>query len=224
MLTTRPRGKRNGHAILTAEDVIQIRQRVSSGEMNKTVAADLRSFIQPRLHNRQTKNMEACMRLFRPYVPLSVRVQVAERQVEEIVKLDDVYGSTFQNWTLQHRLDVLHERLAKSFGCELKDLRLDHDPPLAARPKERRGLGKKTYYIPDANDSYHLFYRPHGPQFEGSHLIKTNVRGDHGQHPDRVLIKKARRLERGPKPKRGQKIHSRGFDKKSRPFPKRKKP
>ena len=92
-------------------------------------------------------------------------------------------------------------------------MRLDHDPPLAARPKHRRGLGKRTYYIPDANDPNHLFYRPHGAQFAGSHLIKTNVRGDHGQHPDRVLIKKNRRIERGPKPKRGPKIKSRGFEK-----------
>jgi hypothetical protein len=37
---TRPQGERNGHAVLTAGDVIQIRYRVSLGEMNKTVAAD----------------------------------------------------------------------------------------------------------------------------------------------------------------------------------------
>lgn len=172
-------------------------------------------------------------RLFRPYIPLSVKVQVAERQVSEIEKLEDVYGSTFQNWTLRHRLDVLMEHLAKSFKCEMKDLRLDHDPPLAARPKERRGLGRKTYYIPDANDPDHLFYRPHGAQFEGSHLIKTLVRGDHGQHPDRVLIKKMRRLERGPKPKKtfggsaGHLARPLSRSKKStwpkRPFPKRRK-
>lgn len=127
-------------------------------------------------------------------------------------------------WPLGCRLDFLLRLLAKQIGCDLSDLRLDHDPPLAARPKERRGLGKKTYYVPDANDPDHLFYRPHGPEFEGSHLIKTNVRGDHGQHPDRVLIKKQRRIERGPKPKRGPKIRSRGFEKRSgkTPWPKRK--
>jgi hypothetical protein len=78
-------------------------------------------------------------------------------------------------------------------GCNRHDLRLDHDPPLAARPRFRRGLGKKTYYQPPANDPDHLVYRPHGPEFEGSHLIKTNVRGDHGQFPDRVLIKRENR-------------------------------
>lgn len=37
---TRPQGERNGHAVLTAGDVVQIRYRVSLGEMNKTVAED----------------------------------------------------------------------------------------------------------------------------------------------------------------------------------------
>lgn len=82
-------------------------------------------------------------------------------------------------------------------------------------------------YEPDANDPDHLFYRPHGPEFDGSHLIKTNVRGDHGQHPDRVLIKKQKRLERGPRPKRQP-----GFKKAkapktkwpSRPFASKRKP
>lgn len=37
---TRPQGERNGHAILTPGDIIQIRYRVSLGEMNKIVAAD----------------------------------------------------------------------------------------------------------------------------------------------------------------------------------------
>lgn len=165
-------------------------------------------------------------RLYRPHIPLSVRVAVAERQAAERPN----EGWRFYVATGWHpemhfgkRLKVLLQVLGQQFGCSVGDLRLDHDPPLAARPKHRRGLGKKTYYLPDANDPDHLFYRPHGPQFAGSHLIKTNVRGDHGQHPDRVLIKKQRRLERGPKPKRGPGIRSRGFEKgKSRPFSKRK--
>ncbi len=93
-------------------------------------------------------------------------------------------------------IENLIPKLAALLGCEVGELRLDHDPPLAQRPQERRGLGRKTYYTPAANDPEHLFYRPHGPQHAGSHLIKTNVRGDHGQHPDRVLIVKARKLEK----------------------------
>jgi hypothetical protein len=155
-------------------------------------------------------------RLFRPYIPLSVRCAVAERQMEKAVGClpTNEFGVIFRDdpkSKLKPRLDAALFHLAKIFGCEVDELRLDHDPPLGARPKERRGLGKKTYYIPDANDPNHLSYRPHGPEHGGSHLVKTNIRGEHGQHPDRVLIKKQRRLEQGPKPKRGPKIRSPGF-------------
>jgi hypothetical protein len=139
------------------------------------------------------------MRLYRPHVPLAIRAQVAERQMLEKVKClpTNQFGIHLRDdpkASARARLDAVLFHLARLFGCEISELRLDHDPALAARPN-RRGLGKKTYYIPDANDPDHLFYRPHGAEHAGSHLIKTNVRGDHGQHPDRVLIKKARRHE-----------------------------
>lgn len=157
-------------------------------------------------------------RLYRPHIPLSVRVKVAERQAA--AKPNEgwrFYVATGWNPKMHFgkRLKVLLEVLAQQFRCTVANLRLDHDPALGARPKHRRGLGKKTYYVPDANDPDHLFYRPHGPEFDGSHLIKTNVRGDHGQHPDRVLIKKQRRIERGPKPRRAPKMQGRGFSNKS---------
>jgi hypothetical protein len=131
---------------------------------------------------------------------LSVRCQVAERQLlQGFERLHlKVFTSTKSDGA---RLKVLLDALAAELGCEVSELRLDHDPPLAARPKIMMTRGRMKY-APDANDPVYLEYRPHGPQHAGSHLIKTNVRGDHGQHPDRVLIKKARRLERGPKPKR----------------------
>jgi hypothetical protein len=69
-----------------------------------------------------------------------------------------------------------------------------------------------------------LNYLPHRTEFEESHDVKTRIRGPHGQFSDVALIKRQRRRERGPKPKRGPRIMSRGFDKKSRPFPKRTKP
>ncbi len=93
-------------------------------------------------------------------------------------------------------LQTLLERLAALLGCEVRDLRLDHDPALGARAKVFDKRGKHIDYDPPANDVAHLIYRPHGAEFVGSHHIKTNVRGEHGQHPDRVLIKKQRRLER----------------------------
>lgn len=133
-------------------------------------------------------------RLYRPTIPLSVRCEVAERQLRARgLELDE---KLFFPKNLTERLQWLRESLALVLGCDVKELRLDHDPPLGARPRRRCGLGRKTYYTPDANDPDYLFYRPHGPEHEGSHLVKTNVRGDHGQHPDRVLIKKERRRER----------------------------
>jgi hypothetical protein len=153
------------------------------------------------------------MRLYRPHVPLSVRIKVVQRQLAEREARDPGvrYPRPSTGWTLANQLRFLLEIWAEILPCEVKDLRLDHDPPLGARPQERRGLGRKVYYIPDANDPEHLNYRPHGPQFEGSHLIKTNVRGEHGQHPDRVLIKKMRRIERGPRDKPKRKWASRPF-------------
>lgn len=135
-------------------------------------------------------------RLYRPYVPLAVRVLVAEQQLTEVSRL------AAPTTPVGVRLAWLLEVLARKIGCAVANLRLDHDPPLAARPKFRRGLGKKTHYVPPANSPDHLLYRPHGAEFEGSHLVKTNVRGDHGQHPDRVLIKKERRRTRAKTVKR----------------------
>lgn len=147
-------------------------------------------------------------KLYRPHIPLSVRCKVAERQLREAFlplepSLDDVPTKP-----LARRLRLLLEALVVLKGCEVSDLRLDHDPPLGGRPRHRRGLNPRTFYTPDANDPDHLFYRPHGPEHEGSHLIKTNVRGDHGQHPDRVLIKKQRRLEKPPRAKKKARFSS----------------
>jgi hypothetical protein len=136
-------------------------------------------------------------RLHRPHVPLEVRLRVALRQrgfspgvVNEGVR------AAKRGRRIGKALAAILKELARQRGCDVSDLRLDHDPPLAARPRFSRGLGKKTYYKPAANDPDHLFYRPHDPQFEGSHLIKTNQRGDHGQYPDRVLIKRERKRRR----------------------------
>jgi hypothetical protein len=150
------------------------------------------------------------MRLYRPHIPLKIRVTVAERQLRE--RDPSVYGYVIPgNKTAGNRLRVLLPWLARTFGCEVSELRLDHDPALGARP--RKGMTYTSPYVPDANSPEHLSYRPHGPEFEGSHLIKTNTRGDHGQHPDRVLIKKNRRIE-NPKPKRKFKWASRKFERK----------
>ena len=150
-------------------------------------------------------------RLYRPYIPLKTRCQVAERQ---LVRLGHPKFVTMEDKHFAHRLGWLLRDLATRLGCEVSDLRLDHDPPLAARPCERRGLGRKTYYMPDANDPAHLHYRPHGAQFEGSHDVKTRIRGEHGQFSDLALIKRKRRHE-NPKLKKKHKWASRPFRRKA---------
>lgn len=129
-------------------------------------------------------------RLWRPHVPLEVRCRVALRQLGEIDP-EGVIAAARKARSMGPQLAGLLKMLADNLGCDPKDLRLDHDPPLGARPQFRRGLGKKTYYEPDANDPEHLIYRE-----KHAHHIKTNVRGEHGQHPDRVLIKRERRRKR----------------------------
>lgn len=167
-------------------------------------------------------------RLLRPNIPLEVECRVALRQLGEMWP-DKVIGewrygprNRARNFTLLR--SRLLAQLCQLLNCEPVDLRLDHDPALGAREKVFDRNGKHVGYVPDANDPEHLIYRE-----KHAHHIKTNVRGDGAQHPDRVLIKKNRRIERGPRPKRGPPIRSRGFQKGpkrpwgKRPFPRRSK-
>lgn len=131
-------------------------------------------------------------RLYRPHIPLEVRCLVATRQLEHNDFLLRLVEASYEG-RLRNFLDHLLGRLATKFGCKVKDLRLDHDPPLAARPFMHKRKTGTVVYKPDANDPDHLFYRPHGTQFDGSHDVKTRIRGDHGQYSDVALIKRERR-------------------------------
>lgn len=133
-------------------------------------------------------------RLRRPGIPLEVRCRVALRQLGEMWP-DGAIAAAVEQRALGDMLRGLLAKLADLQGCTEADLRLDHDPALGARQKTFNKAGEHVDYVPGANDPEHLNYRPHAPGFDRSHLIKTNVRGEHGQHPDRVLIKKQRRLE-----------------------------
>lgn len=144
------------------------------------------------------------MRLPRPYIPLSVRIQVIWRQMCLLTPHRLAIDSTKSD---RFNLNML---LFAYFGDERAHL--DHDPPLGAREKITHN-GVIIGYKPDANDPEHLIYRT-----ETLHRLKTNVRGEHGQHPDRVLIKKQRRRERGAKRMRHQRIASR-----ANPWPKGRK-
>lgn len=130
-------------------------------------------------------------RLFRPAIPAEVRCRVLLRQL----------GEMFPEAVIaEHRrglgalAEALQRRLAELLQCTVKDLRLDHDPPLGLRP--RSGEGRATVYVPDANDPEFLAYRPHGTEFEGSHDVKTRIRGDNGQFSDITLIKRERRRQK----------------------------
>lgn len=130
-------------------------------------------------------------RLYRPPIPIQVKCRVVLRQIGELF-IDDKMQAHRRGWG--SLLDVSLSRLAVLLKCEVIDLRLDHDPALALR--ERCGEGKQTVYTPAANDPEFLAYRPHGAQHEGSHDVKTRIRGDHGQFSDITLIKRQRRREK----------------------------
>lgn len=124
-------------------------------------------------------------RLYRPHIPLSVRLDVVHRQLQRMGKQTVV----FEQETKASQLAGLLKFLAYQLGCDPKDLRLDHDPALCNR--QRRGEGRKTRYTPDANDPEHLIYRTHA-----AHDIKTRIRGDGAQHSDLALRRIAKRRER----------------------------
>ena len=169
-------------------------------------------------------------RLLRPPIGIETKLRVVLRQlgemfIDEVIRLNRyVPRESVHRRSLSKLLDEKLEEFAALLKCDVRALRLDHDPALGARRKVFR-KGEHVGYVPDANDPEHLIYRE-----KHAHHIKTNVRGDGAQHPDRVLIKKNRRLERGPKPKRGPPIRSRGFQKGpkrswgKRSFPRRIKP
>jgi hypothetical protein len=150
-------------------------------------------------------------RLYRPAVPVEVECRVLLRQLGEmwpdkVIKErrwrpgdSDLKGlGVFIPRGLGALRDELKERLAELLNCKIEELRLDHDPPLGARPKT--GEGKRTRYTPDANDCEYLFFRPHGTQHANSHDTKTRIRGDRGQYSDIALIKRERRRQRREKP------------------------
>lgn len=153
-------------------------------------------------------------RLLRPHIPLEVRCRVVLRQLGEM--WPDLTIADFRHTPGGHGLLLAAKlsALAYDLGCNFSDLHLDHDPALGAREKVFR-KGEHVGYRPDANDPEHLFYRE-----KAAHRIKTNVRGLHGQHPDRVLIKRQRRRETPKKMRRPVKWPSRPLKSASR-WPKR---
>jgi len=159
-------------------------------------------------------------RLLRPTINLETKLRVLLRTLGEAF-LDDVVKMAAEQRCLGTIVRQKQEALAGLLGCDPGEINYDHDPPLGARKKIFVD-GRHVEYEPRANDPEFLFARA-----LAAHRLKTNVRGDHGQHPDRVLIKKNRRLEereqeklglRKPKPKARMRGASRWPPKGSRPL------
>jgi hypothetical protein len=132
-------------------------------------------------------------RLFRPHIPVEVKCRVLLRQLGEMWPDKVIAG-----WqgSLGILCSGLHERLAALLGCTVADLRLDHDPPLAIREKAYLFDGTISYK-PEANDPEFLIYRS-----KANHDIKTRVRGDGAQFSDLAKIRREKKRNRPPKPKR----------------------
>ncbi len=140
------------------------------------------------------------MRLPRPHISTSIKIAVIERQIAAAGRSTIVFTEATKDKQLAGLLRFL-------FGDNR--VHLDHMPALALRKKVFDRAGKHVDYEPRAADPEYLLYR-----LVDEHKRKTNgIRGDGAEFSDRVLIKKQRRIERGPRPKRGPKIQSRGFAK-----------
>lgn len=123
-------------------------------------------------------------RLARPYIPLAVRLAVAEQQC---------FGANIQTDIDLSKLSTgakLKERLRLLFGNHKSELH--HRPALVNRRRKRNGD-----YDPPANDAGHLVYLE-----EGDHDIETRIRGQHGQHSDLGLARKRKRIARNRDPNR----------------------
>lgn len=173
---------------------------------------------------------------FRPPIPVEVKCRVAIRQLGFAGSVDTILGlhryrpgGEAKGFTAL--LPKLLGDLALKLGCEVKLLRLDHDPALVLREFNARTL----IYTPDANDPDYMLYR-----VKEAHDFKTYKKGDGARRSDisemvhqrrvkrRLEEHRAKMADKGKhkhkkrKPDRPKKkIQSRGFPKVHRPFPKR---
>jgi hypothetical protein len=121
------------------------------------------------------------MKLDRPYVPMIIRVAVAERQCREAGKQHAIPPPA---WRESDRLSYM---LGLLFDNEKAELH--HRPALCNRERyEHKG---RTYYRPPANDPEYLVYLT-----EAEHDIETRVRGAGAQLSDLGQLRKAKRREK----------------------------
>lgn len=158
----------------------------------------------------------------RPYIPMSVRVQVAERQVEQS-------GSIL--WPIYLARVAQSERLGPPWSATgrlrtlLKDLfaddpvQLDHDPALILRPYNPRIKKVAARYTPNANDPAALKYSRKADHQEKTTGRKPGALRTVTTKGSDIWVKtKFDRLEGRTKKRLKQKIRSRGFQKGKRTF------
>ena len=163
----------------------------------------------------------------RSYCSVETRCRVALAQLGEMWA-DRVIADHKARRALGALLREKLEKIAELLGCDVANLQRDHDPALVNRKKlvelpdgrRRRVIipprgARVIRYYPDENDWRFMVYRP-----KARHVVKTRVRGDHGQLSDLALARKEkRRLERAVSeqvakvrhPKVKRKIQGRNF-------------
>ena len=169
------------------------------------------------------------MRRPRPYIPLSVRVAVAERQLMALRGTQVTHGwwdyylyrcRSGGHWSAAQRLKHLLPKLSEILGDVLQ---LDHDPALILRKFHvDRRKPEAAWFTPNANDPDHLVYRvigDHGHKTTGRRpgALKTvSIKGS-----DLGLRVKFDRLEGRTKKKPKRKIPQRKNPWSKRTFGKR---
>jgi len=128
------------------------------------------------------------MKLVRPYIPLSVRIEVIARQLQACGKLPVLLDAMVIAMTQRERLEHL---LASKFGTE--KIHLDHDPSLVLRYYDE----ETGEYDPPANDPRYLVYRT-----AEEHREKTFIRGDGAQFSDAAKRRRKIKQERKEEPQR----------------------
>lgn len=130
-------------------------------------------------------------RLVRPYIPLTVRLQVVTRQMKiaGLEKIADTYLKTI-NLTKSQKLKQMLGHLGLAYQAHL-----DHDPPLCNRQRYADTTG--IHYEPGANDPDYLIYRK-----VEDHRTKTFVRGEGALRSDMAQRRYLKRVAKNRKPKR----------------------
>lgn len=151
------------------------------------------------------------MKRERPHIPVEVKCRVALRQLfgnADLIPFIRPMGRA---------LIAMRTDLALKLGCQVGDLRLDHNPALRLRPYNPRIKNVARRYTPNANDPNAMLYRS-----AHDHHIKTNVRGDGAKRSDTSEIKRERRREK-PKRKSKRRWGSRPIQARKNAWPKGRK-